>query len=167
MQLAKLAGSETIISFGSKEFELKRMGATHVLDRHAKPAEIVKQVKDITNDGLTFALDAVNMPKGLALGFDALSSKQKGKLARLVPMGEIGGDVTKGHQWLDTFAGRVAKSDPGILEFRKRLPGWIGKVHIQPVSYAAAGGLTAESVNEALDRYRDDTGEGQPHIHVA
>lgn len=166
VQLAKLAGIETIISVGGREAELKALGATHVLDRHASEAEIVKQVKAISNDELLFALDTINRPDGLTLGFNALSSKRKGTLARLVPRGVIGEDIKKGHELTEVVAGARAR-DTASLAMWERLPTWIEKGSIKPVGYAVAGGLTAEAVNEALDKYRDGKSVGQPHIHVA
>ena len=98
VQLARLAGIKTIITIGGNESELETMGATHVLNRHADEAQIVQQVKSITNDELIYAFDTVNQPDGLAPGFSALSSRKKGALARLIPRGVIGDDVKKGHQ---------------------------------------------------------------------
>lgn len=166
VQLAKLVGIETIVTIGGNEAELKAWGATHVLDRHQDAAEIVRQVKDITNDDLLYALDAVNGPTGLAPGFDSLSTKKKGILARLVPRDKIGDDVKKGYELTEVMSGGGAR-DPPSLKMWKRLPEWIEKGYIKPVTYAVAGGLTAEAVNEAMDRYRDGRSEGQPHIRVA
>ena len=166
VQLAKLVGVKDIITIGGNGPELKELGATHVLDRHADPAEIVQQVKQITHDSLLHVIDTVNLPEGLAPGFDALSSKKRGKLARLLPRDVMGDDVTKGHDIFDVIGGGSPR-DPRSWAMWERLPSLIEEGKIKPTKFWDAGELTAEAVNEALDTYRDGRSVGQPHIHVA
>lgn len=165
VQLAKLAGVKIIVTIGGKDAELKELGATHVLDRHADSVAIVKQLKEITDGNLLFAIDTVNLPEGLAPGFDALSSEKRGKLARLLPRDVLGDDVTKGHEVFDVVGGGSAR-DPLSLTMWQRLPSLIEEGKIRPTKFWVAGGLTAEAVNEALDMYRDGRSAGQPHIHA-
>jgi len=150
---------------GGKEAELKSFGATLVLDRHAGEDTIVQQIKEATDDKVTHVLDTVNMPDGLDLAFKALPSSTKGKVARLLPMGEVGGELRRGHECVDVMFGRTART-PLALSLWPNLAGFIEKGDIKPMSYVVAGRLDAEATNAALDAYRDGTSKGQPHFHI-
>jgi NADPH2:quinone reductase len=89
VQLASLAGIGKIVVVGGQEDELKRFGATHILDRHTEQSSLVEKIRNIVGDDLVSAFDAVNPPSGQVLAANALSNTKKGKLARLLPLGPI------------------------------------------------------------------------------
>ena len=102
-QLAKIAGIQTIIVVGGDERNLKRRGATHVIDRHMGHTVIGERIRRLVEDELLYALDTVNGVEGLDLPLRALSTRGQGRLARLVPIDQISDDLTRGHQVLDVF----------------------------------------------------------------
>ncbi|EIW77115.1 GroES-like protein [Coniophora puteana RWD-64-598 SS2] len=62
IQFARLAGFSTIITTSSLTHEgyLKSLGATHVIDRHLSPDQIVAHVKAITSNPIKVAYDAIS-----------------------------------------------------------------------------------------------------------
>lgn len=166
VQLARLAGIENVVVVGGDAAELAARGATHVLDRHAAPEDVVRQVKDLTADDLVYALDTVNETPGLALSFAALSSTRPGVLAWLLPRRSVGEELKRGHEVREVLAAEYAR-DARAMEMWERLPGWIEQGLLRPTGWVDAGGLTAGAVNAALDAYRDGRSQGQPHLRVS
>jgi NADPH2:quinone reductase len=163
VQLAKLAKIQNIIVVGGDETLLTKLGATHVVNRHLSEDEVVAKVQEAARNDLSYALDAVNMPEGLGLALRAFSDRRSGKLARLLPVGEVGD--TRGHELLDVL---------GVFLYRKaicvamweRLTGYLAAGVICPTSFSMLEGLDADSVNAALDGYRDGTNKNKPQIRL-
>ena len=163
VQLAKLAKIENIIVVGGDETLLKKFGATLVIDRHLSEDAIVAKVHEVAGNDLSYALDAVNMPKGLDLALRALSDRRPGKVARLLPVGEV--KDTRGHELLDVL-GVLLYRKPICVAMWERLTGYLAAGAILPTSFSMLEGLEAGSVNAALDGYRDGTNKTKPQIRL-
>jgi NADPH2:quinone reductase len=85
VQLAKIAGVGKIVVLGGKEDELKKFGATDVLDRHGGDEVVQSRIKAAVGDDLIYAFDCVNLPPTIYVGINALSKTRKGTVARLIP----------------------------------------------------------------------------------
>ncbi len=168
VQLAKLAGIGKIVVVGGPEAELKGFGATHVVDRHGGQDAVLGRVRAIVGDDLVYAYDAVNPPEGQLLALNALSSHKRGALARLVPTKPV--DETKvygkkaGFDVYNVYGSSQAHPELAT-GFWERVPGFLEKGQIKPLGYVVKEGLTAENVNEVLDRYRDGLPVTKTHIH--
>ncbi|KAH7009321.1 putative alcohol dehydrogenase [Macrophomina phaseolina] len=151
VQLATLAGIGKIVVVGGNEEELKRFGATHVLNRHGGHDLVLQRIRDVVGDDLLFCYDAVNPPDAQLLGINALSHTKKGKLARLLSFGQPGGSHVP-----DKKVGFEVKNVLGLS---------LGK--IVPLKYDVAAGLDADKVNDVLDRYRDGKPVVQTHLRIS
>jgi NADPH:quinone reductase len=166
VQLAKLAGFGRIVVVGGPEAELQSYGATHVLDRHGGDDVVLKRIKDVVGDDLQYVLDAVNLPPGQILGLNALSSTKKGKFARLVPRPIDESKVLgkkAGFEVFDVFGS--SQANPTLAyPFWERVPEFLSSGKIKPLKYIVVDGLTAENVNEVLDKYRDGANVVKTHV---
>lgn len=170
VQLARLAGIGRIVVVGGSEDELRRYGATHVLDRHATPDVLVKRIGDLVGDDLIYAYDPVNFPEGQLVALNALSSHSKGYLARLLPMPVDESKV------IGKKAGFEIKNTLGISseraslceEFWTRLPGYLEQKQIVPIQsgYETLHGLDAEKVNGLLNAFRDGKKLKHANVHL-
>lgn len=169
VQLAKLAGIGRIVVVGGNEAELKGLGATHVLDRHGGHDAVLARIRDVVGDELVYAYDAVSPVDGQVLALNALSSKKKGALARLLPLGPVDESKvvgkTAGFEVRDTYGSSQAHPELAV-GFWERLPGFLEAGKIKPTSYVVKQGLTPENVNEVLDAYRDGKSVQKTHIHI-
>jgi NADPH2:quinone reductase len=163
VQLARLAGIPNIVVVGGNETLLRKLGVTHIIDRHSPEDTIVDKVRKATNNDLTYALDAVNFPEGLGLALKGLSDRRPGKLARLLPIGSV--EDTRGHELLDVM-GLFLYRNPLCVEMWERLTGYVEAGAIRPTSFLTLDGLEADAVNAALDGYRDGTSRNKPQIKV-
>lgn len=169
VQLAAIAGIGRIVVVGGKEDELKGFGATHVLDRHGGDDAVLARIRDVVGDDLTYAYDAITPPSGQILALNALSSKKRGALARLLPMGPVDESKvvgkTAGFDVRDVFGSSHAHR---VLarEFWNRLPGYLESRKIIPLEFVVKEGLEADHVNEVLDAYRDGKRVTKTHIHL-
>jgi NADPH2:quinone reductase len=163
VQLAKLSKIQTIIVVGGDESLLRKLGATHVVDRQLSEDDIVAKVHEAAGNDLSYALDAVNMPEGLGLALRALSDRRPGKVARLLPVGEVGDK--RGHELLDVL-GLFLYRKPDCVAMWERLSDFVAAGEICPTSFSMLEGLEAEGVNAALDAYRDGTNKSKPQIKL-
>lgn len=163
VQLAKLARIQNIIVVGGDEAQLKQLGATQVIDRHLSEDVIVDKIRDTTSNGLSHALDAVNLPDGLSLALRALSDRRPGKVARLLPLGTV--EDTRGHELLDVL-GLFLYKNPLCIAFWDRLTDYVAAGSISPTSFSTFQGLDVDNVNAALDGYRDGTSKHKPQIRL-
>lgn len=170
VQLAKLAGIGKIVVLGGKEEELKKFGATHVLDRHGGDEAVAERIRGVVGDELLYCLDAVNPPENLYVGINALSNSRKGKVARLLPTGlpDTSKVVEKkaGYEVKDVHGEPHVKSEVS-KPFWDILGDYLVKKKIVPLEYAVEDGLNADKVNEVLDRYRDGKRVVQTHFRIS
>ncbi|KAF1948707.1 putative alcohol dehydrogenase [Byssothecium circinans] len=166
VQLAKLAGIGKIVVLGGKEDELKKWGATQVLDRHGGDEAVHSRIKSAVGDDLIYVFDAVNYPDTLYVGINALSSTRKGKVARLLPSGppDTAKVTKKDHQYELKDTHGIPHLQSVGKGFWEALPEYLKDGKIETLRYEVADGvgLDAAKVNEVLDRYRD----GKPVVHA-
>ncbi|MCJ1402735.1 hypothetical protein MMC11_005956 [Xylographa trunciseda] len=168
VQLCALAGFGTIVATadGAKAAEIRRYGATHVVDRHAADAE--QQIRAVVGDELVFAFDAVNLDH--ALGVACLSDSKRGTLACILP-GEVEAALfahkTAGFE--ERFTQGQIHNQPALAaEFAHWLPVWLEQGKIRAVPWEVLEGLDPGKVNAVLDGYRE--GKAPPkqvHVHVS
>lgn len=162
VEFAKMAGFGTIIAHAglSNEAELKAMGATHFINRHADNA--LGLIRSIVGDNLLYAVDVVNWGPQQGLGIAALSNSKKGTLITLLPPdGEFDsseiGPKEAGFERRMTF-GKMAIIPGFAPEFWTRISRWLKEGSISPGRFKVMDGLDADKVNAALDSYRDGSG---------
>ncbi|RKL29185.1 hypothetical protein BFJ72_g12094 [Fusarium proliferatum] len=162
VELAKLAGIGQIIAVAGSQNEekLKAVGATHVIDRRAP--DVLDQIRAIAGDELIFAVDTVNPGLGQELGIAALSNQKKGTLITLRrPDGDFDaariGSKAAGYERRLVFG--VSPIHPELTtRFWDEVPRWYKEGKLHPSSFEIIGGLDADAVNKALDKYRDGNG---------
>lgn len=167
IQFAKLAGIGTIITTASLSGanELKKFGATHVVDRHA--TDVVSQIRAITGDDLVYVYDT--MSRGdFSLPVSLLSNSKKGYFSHLLH-GKVDEKVLEGkkggvEEWqmngssgnhpklAELFWGKIAEWIEGGLEGGR----YDGVVE----------GLEEGGVNKALDGFRDG-GFERWHVRIS
>ena len=161
VQLARMAGIGQIVTVGGNKSELSSRGVTRVVDRHAEDEHIVQQVREIVGDGLLYVLDTINLPPHQHLGISTLSGSRKGTIARLrYHIGQVDEAKVVGEK----AAGYDIHTVPGVSQFAHETakPFWdgveeyLGKGLIVPPRYDVVKGWSADAVNAALDRYRDE-----------
>ncbi|KAI9041938.1 zinc-binding alcohol dehydrogenase family protein [Aspergillus affinis] len=166
---ARMCGFEQIITVAARRtaVELRELGATHVIDRHASRDDIVRQVREIADDGLVYALDTVNIGPGQELGLAALSNSKRGCLITLNPVNErdpepsfIGKKIA-GYERRLTF-GFSALYPEVSTTFWNHIPAWVTAGYIRPLQYEVVEGLDVVRVNHVLDQYRE--GQGQKTV---
>lgn len=169
VQLAALAGIGHIVVVGGDESGLKSYGATDIIDRHGSAEEVLTRIRKICGDDLLYAYDAINPPATQTLGINALSSKKKGKFARLLPTGPIDDSQVQskeeGYELLNVFGSSHVKSEVG-KPFWEHLPQLLLDRKIKPTEYEAVDGWSAAQVNDVLDRYRDGKKVIKTHFHL-
>jgi NADPH:quinone reductase-like Zn-dependent oxidoreductase len=169
VQLAKLAGIGGIVVVGGDEAKLKSLGATHVIDRHGGFEEVLSRIRAVVGDDLVYAYDAVTPPEGQLLALNALSSKRRGALARLLPTGPIDESRVLGKQAgfevRDVFGS--SHIHPELAGgFWERLPGFLERGEIKPLEFVVKEGLVPEHVNEVVQRYIRGESVVKTHIHL-
>lgn len=172
VQLAHLAGIGTIVVVGGSQAELKRYGATHVVDRHGGSEAVLARIRDVVGDNLIYAYDAVNPPANQHLALSALSSSRTGMLARLlsgrgaIDESRILGEKNEGYALRDVLG--LSHIRPETAKpFWDRLGGLLEEGKLVPLAYETVKGLDVDKVNEVLDRYRDGGKVVQTHFRVS
>lgn len=171
-QLAALIGFSTIVVVGGNPDELKRYGATHVIDRHGGYENILAEIQNVVGDELIYALDTINNPPEQHLAINALSSTKTGKLARLTySRGELNQSLIhskkSGHE-LKNVVGISAMKPDIATPFWAHLEEYLKQGKLKPVeNYVVVKGLDEGGVNESLDRWRDGRGGVQTHVRVS
>lgn len=174
VQLANLAAIGQIVVVGGDEAELKSYGATYVIDRHGSVDQINKRIRDIVEDDLIYAYDAVNSPAQQLLAINALSSTKKGKLARLVRSGAEPLDEAKvnqkaeGYDLKNVFGSSQTK--PHLAApFWQRVPQYLKEGKLTPTKYEAVDlrDWDVAKVNKLFDAYKDGKKVTKTHFHLA
>ena len=173
IQVAKMIGVGRIVAVAGKgpENELRGMGATDVVDRHAK--DVLSQVRAIVGDDLQFAIDTVNSrARSQVLAVAVLSNSMRGTLVTLLPpdpdsknftVEEIGPKTT-GYE--SKFVPGSSNFHPQFAaEFWKNLPAMIKEGSLPPSEFGVIEGLDEDKVNKVLDRYAKDEEKVKVVIH--
>lgn len=146
IQLARILGFGTIIAVAGlrNETELRRMGVTHVLDRHAP--DLTQQIQAIVKGGLLYAFDTSNYDHSVAL--EVLSGA--GNVACLVATPPYG--IPDEEKPRAKFIMGASHLHPELMgEFWERLPSYMSSSDIEPVGYRIVKGLDANAINAAFD----------------
>ncbi|CAI6335334.1 unnamed protein product [Periconia digitata] len=171
VQLAGISGFGKIVVLGGNEEELKKYGATTVLDRHGGYEAVRARIQAAVGDNLLYAVDAVNTPDGQYVGINALSSSGHGKLSRLRPSAPH--DTTNVTREPGTYQVINTTGIPQLRSVGKKqwehITEYLEARKIFPLKYAIADGvgLNADAVNEVLDRYRDGKPVVQTHFRIS
>jgi NADPH2:quinone reductase len=142
------------------------------LDRHGGDAAVIHRIRQVVGDDLVYVFDAINLPEGQHVGISALSSSQRGKLARLrssvgsVDETKIVGEKKAGYELKNVLGISQLKPDT-VRPFWERLEGYLQDGSVVPLKYEVINGLDADKVNELLDRYRDGKKVVQTHFRVS
>ncbi|GAD93576.1 conserved hypothetical protein [Paecilomyces variotii No. 5] len=162
IELAKLAGFGRIVTVAGlrNEAELRAIGATHVVDRHAD--NVLEQIRAIVGDDLIYAVDVINDGEHQELGVAALSNSKKGLLATLLPAeGSLDekkiGPKKAGYERRFTF-GASALYPELTTPFWENLPRWIRNGDLTPTKYQVVEGLDPARMNGLLDLYKEGKG---------
>ena len=171
VQLAKLAGIGKIVVLGGKEEELKKWGATQVLDRHGRDGAVHSRIKSAVGDDLIYVFDAINPAETLYVGINALSSTRKGRIARLIPTSphETAKVTKKDEEYEVKDIYGIPHGQSLGKELWDNLGEYVKDGKIMPLKYEVADGvgLDAGKVNEVLDRYRDGKPVVQTHFRIS
>ncbi|TVY82203.1 Dehydrogenase orsE [Lachnellula suecica] len=161
LQFAKSVGIGTVVGIASLsgEKELRKFGATHVVDRHQEQSAIVKQVRQILGgeEGVTRVYDCVNWTFELAV---ALVTKDEESLVATLhqprTVGELLARDGKSKAQVRFVSGAAPQwGEEDTVEFWAWLKGAVENGVVTIPSFRVLEGLDVEKVNEALDSYRD------------
>ena len=170
IQLAKYAGFGTIIAVAGKtgEKELRRLGATHVIDRDLGHEDIESQVRAVVGDELLRVCDCFNH-YDQTLGVRLLSNTKKGTFVPLTHSGRIDegkiGKKAAGYE-VRKFVCHPAKFPQLASTFWRKVPELIDSKALVPTEYTVIEGLDADKVNAALDAYAVGRKQVKPHVHI-
>jgi NADPH:quinone reductase-like Zn-dependent oxidoreductase len=160
VQLAHIAGIGKIVAIAgsSNRDQLTSFGATHFIDRHDSPADIVAQVQKITGmDGATYVYDCANREFGLASAI--LHPGKPSRLRTLLPMAAEEAEKFKSQRPQSDAAFIHCNNEsmaPYIEEFWTSVPKWLEEKKVLPTDHQVVDGLEkVKDINEALDAYRD------------
>ena len=168
VQFAKIMGWRKIIVVAGKnnEDELKRLGATDVIDRKSSNADNIKEIRAKVGDNLKYCFNTVTHDKTVAVG--ALSNSVEGHLNSLtfgeVAEKELAGENKAGYK--DTLSqGQSMINLEAAKQFWKKLPIWLKNGDLKVPAWTVIEGLDAGKAMEVLNKYRD--GKSVPeHVHI-
>ncbi|KAJ5889676.1 Dehydrogenase [Penicillium tannophilum] len=167
VQLCQLAGIGTIVVIAGPANEnlLKEFGATHFIAR--QDTDVEEQVRGIVGDNLQYVYDTFTFGD-LSLGASLLSNSKKGIFAHN-GIGQIPDTVLAMKQ--------EGLEDKRILGFShfipsfgrslwEKVPGWLSRGQIKPLTYKIIEGLDVEKVNYALDEYAAGRSGERYHVRI-
>lgn len=170
VEWSRYAGVGTIVVTASRKSEelLRKLGATHVVDRNRTDEEIEKHIRDVVGDELTLVYDAVNAGQAQEFGARFLSTYKKGTMV-VIAGGEFDASKVKGKN--AGFERQRMLAEPSLTpelgrEYWRHLPRIIQEGHISPTPYSVIEGLDAEKVNTVLADYNAGRPVVKPHIHL-
>lgn len=158
IQYSKLASIGTVIAIASagRAEELKKLGATHVIDRHASVEEIQRAVKDISGEeGVQNIYDCVSWDYTLPISL--LSTSKPSVLLTLHPVEEaekLANDLRPKAR-VQFILGTADFIQPATAQFWEALPVWVKEGALAVGKYRVVEGLDLKSIEEGLDSYRD------------
>lgn len=169
IELAKLVGFGQIVTVAGlrNESELKALGATHVIDRHAD--DVLERVRAVVGDDLLYAVDVINPGPEQYLGVAALSNSKKGKLATLLsqegPLDPTKVGPKKAGYDCNFTTGACVLYPELMVPFWENLSRWVKNGDLTPTRFEVIeGGLNADNINKLLDLYKEGK-SGKFNIH--
>jgi len=168
IQYAKLAGIGRVIAIASagRTEELKKLGATHVIDRHASPAEIASQIKEITGeDGVENIYDCVSWDYTMSISL--LPATKPSTLLTLHPAeeGQKQAKEMKPNARVQFILGTSDFIQPATKQFWEALPVWVNEGSLAVGKYRVIEGLDLKSIEKGLDSYRDGSAVTPVIVH--
>lgn len=157
IQLASLAGIDRIVTVAGlhNKATLLKMGATHVLDRHAPEDKVAAQIHSIVgNGGARHVYDCVDY-SSFSLALAILPESAPSKLRTLLPLDSL--DTTR----IPLCEALAIESTNELIaphqrEFWDMVPKWVGQGRVVPSGFRVVNGLdNVEAINRALDEYQD------------
>ena len=155
LQLSSLAGLGKIVTVAGLQNRnaLLKIGATHVIDRHAPVEEIAANIREIVGDA-TCVYDCVNYTD-FSLAAAILPRSKSSRLRTLLPIESLDKTTVP---YCDAVA--VESSNdlmaPYQLQFWEKVPKWVENGKILPSPFRVLNGLEAvDDINQALDSYQD------------
>ncbi|KAJ5560155.1 Dehydrogenase [Penicillium frequentans] len=167
VQLCKLVGIGTIIAIASPANEdlLRELGATHFIAR--QDTDVEEQVRGIAGDDLQYVYDTFTFGD-LSLGASMLSNSKKGIFVHN-GIGQIP-DTVLAMKQEGLEDRRILGFSHFIPSFGKslweRIPGWLARGQIKPLTYKVIEGLDVEKVNHALDEYAAGRSGERYHVRI-
>lgn len=158
IQYAKLAGVGVVITLASaaRIEELKELGATHVIDRHASQEQIEKQITEITGgERLEYVYDCVSWD--FTFSISLLSETKPSKLLVLHPAeeAETQAKVVRPNAGVMFILGNSDFIQPATKQFWEALPVWIKEKKLAVGRFKVIEGMDLKAIEEGLDSYRD------------
>ncbi|PPJ50322.1 hypothetical protein CBER1_06447 [Cercospora berteroae] len=171
IQLAKFAGIGKIIAIAGSdsENELKKMGATYVVDRRLSQEAIVGQVHSITGkDSVTNIYECRSMSYELAANL--LAEGKKTRLVTVHPADKNPSVVAAKRPDAEMNFIEGSSENLGELEgvFWRDVGGWLKDGWMLPAKFSVVEGLDkVDEMNAALDGYMAGTGGPQLVVKLA
>lgn len=176
LQLARLQGLHPIVTTatldkaGNTEKELLKLGATHVIDRHATTEEIVGQIRSVVGDNLIYAFDPVTSiydgTSTHALSQLSLSnSRSGGKVITLLRVEDQSTWPKKPVDYETKFIIGVAETNPELApKLTQQFSLWLKNRTLVSSQWEIAGGL--EDIDTILDKIRDEQPKKRQIVNV-
>jgi NADPH:quinone reductase len=166
VQFAKLMGFKRIMVVAGKgnETMLKKMGATHIVDRKLDNADAIKQIRDIVGNNLKYAFNTVSDDKTIAVG--SLSDKIETHLNNVL-FADVKDKALVGEkQFKDTLSHGQSMNNPEAARlFWEILPTWMENGTLTVPRWTVIEGLDAEKAQSVLDKYSAGTAVAD-HTHI-
>jgi NADPH:quinone reductase len=166
VQFAKLMGFKSIVvvaGMGNEE-TLKKMGATHVVDRKLENAEAIKQIRGIVGNNLKYAFNTVSDDKTIAVG--SLSDKLETHLNNVL-FADVKDKALAGEkQYRDTLSLGQSMINPEAAHlFWDILPTWMKNGVLTVPIWTIIDGLDAVKAQKVMDKYSAGTAVAD-HTHI-
>lgn len=166
LQVASVTGFGSIVTVAgwhNKDVLLK-MGATHVIDRHAPHETIVAQIRNIIGEA-TYVYDCVNYTD-FSLAAAILPKSIPSKLRTLLPIESL--DMTSLPR-CDALA--IESTNDLMAPYQRQLwekvPQWVERGKVLPSQYRVLNGLEkVDEINQALNSYQDFDRSGVVQVVV-
>lgn len=155
VQLAALAGVGTIITVaGSANQEsLRKIGATHTLDRHRSADELAAKIRSIVGE-VEHIYDCANMEFTVACALFAPGSyNKKTKLRTLLPLDAFPRSKYPGSD-VEMLDARNDQLQPYQTTFWTNVTKWLEEGKVLPTDFRVVDGLDdVNGINAGLDAY--------------
>lgn len=155
VQLAALAGVGTIITVAgtANQESLRKIGATHTLDRHLSVDELAAKIRSIVGE-VEHIYDCANMEFTVACAlFAPSSSNKKTKLRTLLPLDAFPRSDYPGSD-VEMLDARNDQVQPYQTTFWASTTKWLEEGKVLPTEYRVVDGLDDVSgINAGLDAY--------------
>lgn len=155
VQLAALAGVGTIITVAgaANQEALRKIGATHTIDRHLGVDELAAKIRSIVGE-VEHIYDCANTEFTMACAlFSSSSSNKKTKLRTLLPLDTFPRSEYPGYD-VEMLDARNDQLQPYQTAFWASVTKWLEEGSVLPTEFRVVDGLEDISgINAGLDAY--------------